>query len=321
MSAAAVCANSADAGLGVVATLNELIRLRAQALPERWQRTAAGSTAPGSHFSYSKSRGMEFVEVRPYQSGDDVRMLDWRQTARRGRPYTKLFQEEHERPVQLLVDLGASMRFGSRVAFKSVLAARAAALLAWRAVAAGDRVGAMVCNGSDMRAIRPQGRHSGVLSVLGCIAAQSAAYAAHACVLAMPLHMLARTVRPGSQVVVLSDFSTLDAEAEHQILALASASELTLVHIYDGLEAQAPPPGCYRITDGKQSLTLDLRSAAARSAYAADFVARGLALAQLARRSGAALLALATHMAPESVLASGWKHAPGARQPTVRFLP
>ena len=102
-----------------------LIALRhaAEGLPLRSPRRL-GSMA-GPHLSAFKGRGMEFEETRPYQPGDDVRSLHWRVTARTGRPHTKLFREERERPVWLLVDIGPTMRFGTRVAFKSVIAAQA----------------------------------------------------------------------------------------------------------------------------------------------------------------------------------------------------
>jgi uncharacterized protein (DUF58 family) len=318
MNTPAVAGAGADAGLGVVASLQELIALRAQAaLPER--RSARVVAAPGSHLAPRQSRGMEFAEARPYQSGDDVRSLDWRQTARRGRPYTKLFQEEHERPVQLLVDLGASMRFGSRVAFKSVLAARVAALLAWRAVAAGDRVGALICAGGEMRVLPAQGRTPGLLTLLADLAAASAAPpAASGLVWRAPLQALARAVRPGSQLVILSDFAMLDADVERQLGALARSAELVLVQVYDRLEAEAPPPGLYRVSDGQHSRTLDLRTEAARSAYGAAFAERSLRLQALARRSGARLLPLATHDAPESVLRALQAPGSGWRLPATR---
>ena len=291
------------AGLGVVASLSELIGLRTQVragLAPARPRPAA----PGSHPLPRNSRGMEFAESRPYQSGDDARMLDWRQTARRGRPYTKLFQEEHERPVRLLVDLGASMRFGTRNAFKSVIAARAAALLAWSAVAGGDRIGGLVSNGSEISEVRLRGRHHGALALLGSLAAASAAPAFQTLDLALPLRSLARTsLRPGSLIVVISDFATLGAEAERQIVALAGGAELLLLHVYDNFEAHPPPAGCYRLTDSQRSLDLDLRSTAARDAYGAAFAARSTALEQLARRARATLLPLATHEVPGAVLA------------------
>lgn len=313
---------SPESALGVVASLGELIAMRAHGSAGPLHRATIGATAPGNHPSRRTSRGMEFAETRPYQSGDDVRTLDWRQTARRGRPYTKLFQQEHERPLQLLVDLGPSMRFGTRVAFKSVLAARAAALLAWRALAGGDRVGGLVCNGAELQMIRPQSRHHGVLELLACLARVSATPpAAAACGLAAPLHSLARSLRPGSLIVVLSDFTALDAETERRLAALALSAELVLLHVYDEFEAQAPPPGHYQLTDGQRHLGLDLRAAPARTAYGAAFAERRRALERLARRSGATLVPLATHMALQQVLRPTLLQGPLWRLTNLRLAP
>ena len=305
---------------GVAASVRELIALRAHA--GRRPSAAGYALAPGTHVSPERSRGMEFAETRPYQSGDDARALDWRQTARRGRPYTKLFQQEHERPLQLLVDLGPSMRFGTRVAFKSVVAARAAALLAWHALSSGDRVGALVWNGGDLQVIGPQSRQHGVLALLGCLAGVSAtAPATPASSLVAPLHALARGLRPGSLIIILSDFSTLDAEVERLIMGLARSAELRLLHVYDSFEAEAPPPGRYQVTDGQRSLSLDLRAATARSVYAQAFAAHRLALEGLARRSGATLVPLATHMALDAVLAPTLLRGPSRRVTSLRAAP
>mgnify|MGYP002151030683 FL=1 len=84
---------------------------------------------------------MEFAEARSYQYGDDVRHIDWRVTARTGTTHTKLFREERERPVMLVLDLSRRMFFGTRQRLKSVQAARIAALTGWRALLRGDRVG------------------------------------------------------------------------------------------------------------------------------------------------------------------------------------
>ena len=98
----------------------------------------------GAYVSVFKGRGVEFDESRPYQEGDDLRTIDWRVTARTGSVHSKLFEAERERPVWLGVDLSASMHFGTRGAFKSVVAARVASLLAWDAHRAGERIGAVV---------------------------------------------------------------------------------------------------------------------------------------------------------------------------------
>src|SRR5579875_3366137 len=108
--------------------LAELLRLRARAAKPR--ATAARIRAPlaGAHLSSLRGRGMDYAESRVYQAGDDVRNIDWRRTARSGEWHTKLFQEERERSLLLLVDTHPEMRFGTRVRYKSVAAARAAAV-------------------------------------------------------------------------------------------------------------------------------------------------------------------------------------------------
>ncbi len=127
---------------GIQLEVQELIRLRAAARGlELGARRRALSAQAGGYLSAYRGRGLEFDEVRAYQDSDDARSIDWRVTARRGTPHTKLFREERERPVLLLPDLHPGMYFGSRRQFKSVLAGRLAALLGWAAVRAGDRVG------------------------------------------------------------------------------------------------------------------------------------------------------------------------------------
>ena len=159
---------------GIEVDVDDLIglRFRAQRLELGIARRAR-QTMTGAHDSRFRGRGMEFAESRIYQPGDDVRSIDWRVTARTGRPHTKLFQEERERPVILLVDLGASMFFGTRKAFKSVLAAETAALIAWAAMHGGDRVGALVAGRSAHMELKPVAGRRGVLRVLRALAALS----------------------------------------------------------------------------------------------------------------------------------------------------
>lgn len=281
---------SALDGAGIAASLAELIALGGPAA--QWARQ--GIAAPGAHGAPQRGRGMEFSEARPYQPGDDARAIDWRQTARRGRMYTKLFHEEHQHIVRLLVDLGPSMRFGTRVAFKSVLAVKAAAWIAWRAFAAGDRVGLMLWNGERQDAMPPQARQAGILCLLRCLADASWVAPAAASQGLMPvLRSLEHGALPNSAIVIISDFARLDAETERHIAALAKRAELKLIHVYDPFEAQ-PPPGRYRLSDGTRELCVDLHSAAARAAHSAEFNARRAALQQLAGRCGAALQTLAT---------------------------
>ncbi|MFG1489189.1 DUF58 domain-containing protein, partial [Oceanospirillum sp. HFRX-1_2] len=128
-------------------------------------RSPTGSTLAGQHRSRQQGRGMELSEIRNYQPGDDIRLMDWKVTARTRRPHTKVFMEERERPVHLVVDLSASMLFGSTRS-KAEQAANTAAIIGWALSYQGDRCGGLVFNGGDTRLIKPKARHKGLLPLL-----------------------------------------------------------------------------------------------------------------------------------------------------------
>lgn len=290
-----------DAGPGGnVASLAELVALRVRVHSRRTVPAALSPAMPGGRSPGVLNRGMEFAQSRPYHAGDDVRSIDWRQTARHGKPFTKLFRQEHERPVYLLVDLGASMRFGTRVAFKSVIAARVGALLAWQTVENGDRVGGIVC-GVGHREVRPQGRHQGALALLRQLAEVCASPPDTTSSLAAALPAMARMVRPGGMALLVSDFHALDDTLAHAIAALSLRNEVALAHISDAFEC-APPHGVYPVSSGERSMTLDLHSEAGRTAHLAPLAARRALLEKLARHPRVRLMTLATDQDPARAL-------------------
>jgi uncharacterized protein (DUF58 family) len=224
--------------------LEELLTLQAAARTLSLAQGPARALLLGSHRSTHRGRGLEVEEVRPYVAGDDPRSIDWRVTARRGRVHTKLFREERERPVWLLVDLGASMFFGSQLQLKSMAAVRAAALLAWAAALGGDRVGAVICNARSERVVPMRSRQAGVLPILNAlIELQPSAPAASTDRQRPPLHALIPLVQPGSLVLALSDFQSLDADMEAHWTALSAHSDCRWIWIVDPLEARALPKG------------------------------------------------------------------------------
>lgn len=235
----------------IIPDLAELTALRgaARGLDLRAHR-AALARLQGGHRSARRGRGLEFEEVRPYAPGDDARAIDWRVTARRGRPHTKLFREERERPVWLVADLHPGLFFGSRRQFKSAVLVRAAALLAWVAAQGGDRVGAVLADRAGLPLVlAPRGREAGVLPILeALLAAQPRAPGIPADGgLAAAARMLRPLLKPGSLVLLLSDFTALD-QATEDILAVAAAhSDLRLLWITDPLESAGLPAGNYRV--------------------------------------------------------------------------
>jgi uncharacterized protein (DUF58 family) len=246
---------------------------------------------------------MEFSELRTYQPGDDVRTIDWRVTARTGRPHTKCFEAERERPVWLLVDLGPSMRFGTRSAFKSVAAARVAALYAWEAHQQGERVGGIIAGGGSTVELPPSRTRRHLLHFLDALADATAGdAAARSDSLEQQLLWLAPRLRSGSRAVIVSDFYELDAATTHALRSLARRCDVTLVHVYDALECSAPPPGRYRVSDGRQvhSVSSGRRSTWQRI-IAGEFEARREALRELAARQCMELVPLRTDQAPSAI--------------------
>ena len=137
-------------------SLASMIGLRHAARSLPLKATKIRAQRSGGFLSPFKGRGMEFDEVRPYQPGDDIHSLDWKVTARTGKPHTKLFRDERERPILLWVDLRSPMFFATRGMYKAVAAARAAALLAWSAILQGDRLGALIFSEHKHVELRPQ---------------------------------------------------------------------------------------------------------------------------------------------------------------------
>jgi uncharacterized protein (DUF58 family) len=218
----------------------------------------------GLYVSPFKGRGMEFDETRLYQPGDDIRGMDWKVTARTGKPHTKLFREERERPVLLGVDLRRSMFFATRGAFKSVVAARAAALLAWSTAAHGDRIGGLLFGETAHRELSPKTGKTGVLRFIQHLCKHPAwdidspeVISSNNDLLTHALLRLLNVARPGSLIFLLSDFRGLSEQAESWLSRLARHNDVVMIHISDPLEIELPPPGHYRLSNGTRDFSID----------------------------------------------------------------
>ncbi|MDX1812035.1 MAG: DUF58 domain-containing protein [Gammaproteobacteria bacterium] len=243
----------------VLVPLDTLLSLRFQA-SSTFNKTFKKSSAimAGNYASPFRGRGIDFSEVRMYEPGDDVRTIDWRVTARTGKAHTKLFIEERERPVFFIVDCNSSMQFGTQVAFKSVIAAKIMALLAWSAVAHGDRVGGMLFSEAGHEEVKPSGGKRGILKLFSRLVEKNrrqleAQQFQKADNFQEILFLLRRVVRPGSLVYFISDFNQLTANDIPLISQLARHCDLALFHVYDVLEKVAPPTGQYRVSNGKET--------------------------------------------------------------------
>ncbi len=298
-------ATEAEAGLrGAIPTLHELIALRSGARHLEWLLHQRVRTAgAGSRQSRFRGRGIDFAEVRVYEPGDDVRHIDWRVTARTGQPHTKLFQEERERPILVLADLGPSSFFGTRRRMKSVAISELAALLLWRAYDHGDRVGALVRDVDDHQAFRPRHSRTTLLRILRQLelACSDLARSLSADIPSRPerqpgfslgdaLEQARRVARPGSRVLVLSDFADRDVLKEDGVVArnllqLGRHCDLEVLHVTDPFERELPPAALYPVSDGRERRLLDTFPATSRAAWQQRHQARTEQIIAMVRRA------------------------------------
>jgi len=223
-------------------------------LKRRRHQIHAGQS--GEYVSRFKGRGMEFDEARIYQPGDDIRSIDWRVTARSDKTHTKIYREERERPVFISVDYRPTMTFATRGVFKSVQAAKIAALLAWSAQANGDRIGGQIFNQQGCQEIKPKGGKHAVLHFLNALVKPDCSNDV-SMTLEQVLTRLIQHTRPGSLVYVISDFRGLTETAELHLSKLGRHCEVVLIHIYDPLEKQLPTKGRFRFTDAIRDIIID----------------------------------------------------------------
>lgn len=225
-------------GDGIQPTLAELIALRAAAQGRRPPRRGHHG-ASGQGLSPLRGRGMEYAESRKYAIGDDARHIDWRLTARSGKPHTKLFQAERERLTLIVADTSPAMYFGTRTRFKAVQAARAGAVAAWAAVRDGDRIAAL--RGSTREPpIPPVSGPKGALRVLDALVRWYAEAPADDSGLEVALQHARRLLRPGSRLIVLADPASVRALPQERWPALTMHNEVIVLLLSDPMERDPP---------------------------------------------------------------------------------
>jgi uncharacterized protein (DUF58 family) len=238
--------------------------------------------------------------LRGYLRGDDPRHIDWKVTARTGKPHVRVYTEEKDRTVWLLVDQRISMFFGSRRKMKSVVAAEAAAVGAWRVLAQGDRVGALVFDDNDIRMIDPLRSEQTVARILDGIVEKNHALNAHSGIEPRPemlnrvLEQVSRLARHDSLVCVVSDGAGIDGETRRHVTRLTRHNDVLFAFVYDPLERAFPDAGRLVFTDGRAQAEFDTGSRRLRASYQADFEERLERMSATSRRHAIPLLALNT---------------------------
>ncbi len=285
----------------VAVQLKTLVNLAKSATLIKLHKSRIKSSQSGGFLSRFKGRGMEFDEARLYQPGDDIRSIDWRVTARTGKTHTKIFREERERPVFISVDHRSTMTFATRGVFKSVQAAKIAALLAWTAQQKGDRIGGQCFTETQCQELKPQNGKHGVLRFFNSLV-QIKTEGSKPVRLQDALARLVQHARPGSLVYIISDFRGLEEKSEHHLARLAQHCDVVLIHVSDPLESHLPAKGRYRFTDESRDIVVDSGDKPRILNYQQHYQQRLEHLQAFAKSRGLALLQCSTSEDPVEIL-------------------
>jgi uncharacterized protein (DUF58 family) len=265
----------------------------------------------GEFRSGEPGSGLDFAESRPYQPGDDVRRMDWRTTARTGTPFLKVYHEEHQRRLHVVIDRGASMRFGTRGRLKAAQAARIAALLAFAHARANVCIGATLWE-RDGEFLPCRNGEAGVMQLLHAAVAPCpplpAAETDRARTFTRLLRELNARLPRGSRVALISDFRALDATHVPDLARLAAQHECGAYQVLDPVECDLPDVGMSQFADLESDRIrwLDTHSATVRAQFNAGAAALHERQRALLRRAGVPLcVCMTSDDAPDLVL----KHA------------
>ncbi|TBZ35076.1 DUF58 domain-containing protein [Rhizobium leguminosarum bv. viciae] len=282
---------------GVYVSTDELVALEARARDLSFvQKARSHQQLAGRMQSAMRGRGLIFEELRDYLPGDDIRSIDWRVTARTSRPVVRVYSEEKERPALIIVDQRINMFFGSRRSMKSVTAAEAAMLCAWRILGTGDRVGGFVFGDGGTSEVKPHRSRNAVIAFANRIAEKNkelradAASAAASGQLDAVLETVSNIAHHDHLVVVISDFDGHTERTRDLLLRLSSRNDVVCILVYDPFLLELPVSGDIVVSGGGPQAELALRTASVRTSIDAFARKRGRELRAWQHELGLAML-------------------------------
>ncbi|MFT7526681.1 MAG: hypothetical protein ACI9LY_001832 [Arenicella sp.] len=264
----------------VYADLQRLIEMQLHAnevdfLP----RQVTHSVLAGRHSSRLRGRGLSFEELRAYRVGDDIRTLDWKVTNRTRKPHVRVYTEERERDVIILVDQRSHMFFGSQVQMKSVTAADVAALAVWRVLSVKDRVGALVFNDNSITKIKPQRSRKTAMQILQSILQMNHQLGSNqsnqnAMQLNHVLHQAERLCGHDCMLILISDLDGWNQQCLERIKRIKAHNDLIVSFVVDPLEQSLPPRKQLLISDGDLQISINTEADQLNDKFADRFSAR-----------------------------------------------
>jgi len=285
---------------------DELLQLKSRTAKSKLKlKLKTNKAMAGDYLSQFRGHGIEFDEVRKYAIGDDIRKIDWRITARAGTPYVKVFKEERELNVVLCLDMNSYMRFGTRGTFKSLQAAKCAAILGWCASNNNDAVGAYLFGDLPEREVffRPKNSRYSLWQMLKTLTEIPVTHTD--CIsLAEPIKFLHKNIKSKSLVFIISDFLNIDEDFEKELSYLARKCQVTLVSVNDAADMDIPTAGNILFSNNnQQKLHISTDNAEGRKAYQREWENNRTRFEQIAAGLNIDIITIKTDMDPLAVMA------------------
>ncbi len=289
--------------------LDDLLELRHEAHTLGFaSHHPVNSVLCGLYASVFRGQGMDFEEVREYQQGDEIRNMDWRVTARTNVPHLKVFREERQRSVLFCVDIAPHMQFGTRGTFKSIQAARAAALLGWAATNSQDRVGGVLFGASQgLEYFRPSRDRRAIWRLLKALTQTYPGVSKRReDPLARALDKLAHGTHTGSVIIIIADFNRETLSLEQRLAYLRQHHDLILIPIDDPADREIPDMGTvlFKTRDGAR-LEIDTSNATGQIKYREQWETQRTHLQLMSKRLGIEVIPVSTEVDVHRTLIEG----------------
>lgn len=247
----------------------------------------------GEYHSAFKGKGMAFSEVREYQYGDDFRSVDWNVTARFNHPYIKVFEEERELTVMLLIDVSGSGKFGTQSRLKSELITEIAAVLSFSAIQNNDKVGVILFSDRIERFIPPKKGRQHILKIIRELIDNKPQSTRTN--LTIPLRYLVNIIKKRSTCFLISDF--IDNNYEDALKIAAKKHDMVGLWVFDIREAELPDAGIIKVRDAEtgELAWIDTGSIMVRNAYQTEYRKKQDETSDILKRYGVDYVSIASH--------------------------
>lgn len=295
--------------LNIYADINELRRFQYLAkgfslLPQQ----PVNSLLSGKNSSKLRGRGLNFEELRHYRPGDDIRSMDWKTTRRTGKPHIKVYTEERERNIYILVDQRSTMFFGSTHKMKSVIASELAALIAWNVVDSGDRIGAIVYGDEKIQLVPAKRGRQHVVQVLTEVVNQNRKLKTGKKLLNPSksinevLTKVNHLCSNNSLVVFIGDGHGWNEQSSQLVKNISQHNEIIACHVFDPLEDALPKMSQMVITDGELQIQFSSQDSHINSKYQSSVEQQMSQYENMARKYRIPLIPITTILPVEQQL-------------------